>query len=231
MMQHVFLLFFITIFSFTSNSASAAYGINSPLEQEAYDFIAAKAENSLRIVTSNQSKEAKAAQLRGFFSTQNFAWTDFSWGVLGRAAREISKGRKFNKESDNAVFKEYTELMAKYFAGLYAKHLAQYDASTFEVRNVIDRSNNRRRKVTVKTKISEKGIGGRDEEDNPPNAVDIDFILCDAEGGTLKVCNAVVMGFDLKGTFRDEHNRWFYNEANWSLQEMVDIFRRDVNNL
>lgn len=213
---------------FTStNFAYGAYGIDNADEQAGYDFVAGKAEQSLRIVTGGGTKDQKLSQLRGFFSYENFAWETFSWMVLGRVAREVAPGRNFKKPSDAEAFKEYTDLMRRYFTALYAKHLANYDSDTFEVRNVVGKRSKRELRVEVMTQISERDFGSRDQE---PESVDIEFELCDREESRLKVCNATVMGFNLLATFRDDHNRMFYDsgKANWSFKRLVEIFRRDV---
>lgn len=206
--------------------AHSAYGIDDAKEQAAYDFVAGKAEDSLRIVTGAGTKAQKRAQLRDFFSDQNFAWESFSWGVLGRVAREIAPGRKFKSQADADTFAEYKDLMRRYFTALYVKHLANYDGDSFKVRNVVGKTN-RFYQAEVMTSINERNNGSRQQEEQGVESVQIDFFVCDQEG-PLKVCNATVMGFNLMATFRDDHNRLFYNKANWSFTRLVEIFAGDV---
>lgn len=196
------------------------FGADTPAEKAAYNFIAYKAEESLRVVTSDQSTAVKTAFLRDFFSDENFAWTPFCWNVIGGIAKNFAPSRKFKNPEDEEVFSEYVDLMRRYFASLYVKYLKDYDVTSFKVVDVIDRSKPNRPLFDVKTQIAKSGESKK---------MDIIFEICSVEG-ELRVCNAVLSDISLMVFLRNEHDTLFYQKADWKFSKLVEIFREKVLN-
>ena len=210
----------VLVISFFSNFTMASPRfINDVKEQAAYDFLVPKAQDSLEIVSGPGTKAQKLRDVNDFFSSNNFAWDSFSWGVLGVLRREIAPGNKISAENQ-ANFNEYKKLMKRYFKAMYVKHLDNYDADTFTVKNVVGEQKARYYIAEIMTTVNNKNPQG--------NAARIDFIVCDVEEKKLKVCNAHVDGFSLKSTFGKDHRKMYDEEAGKSFTKLVELFKADV---